>query len=251
MGGRAERVKGDPLTSDLRPLSSRPPLYRRLLAFLRPHRWRMVGTIACNLGAALLDVFTITLFIPFLNALFKLEQHDGPITAIQRRLVGSFLDAADPMGSLRNILMVIMAVVIAKNLLIWVSSQLGASLQEYVTRDLRNALYAHLQRLPLPFFTPTKTGQILARVLNDPQPPKAVLTQSVTRSLQGAALVITTIVALFLISLAAHAAGPVVAPLLIGLLPILRSLRRGHRRLSNQFGDMTAVVQEAVSGSGS
>ena len=40
-----------------------------------------------------------------------------------------------------------------------------------------------------------------------------------------------------------------VAPALIGLLqPVLRSLRRGHRKLSNQFGDMTSVVQEAVSG---
>ena len=32
------------------------------------------------------------------------------------------------------------------------------------------------------------------------------------------------------------------------LQPVLRSLRRGHRKLSNQFGDMTSVVQEAVSG---
>ena len=41
----------------------------------------------------------------------------------------------------------------------------------------------------------------------------------------------------------------VVAPLLIGLLqPLLRKLRKGHRRLSNQYGEMTAVVQESVSG---
>ena len=39
----------------------------------------------------------------------------------------------------------------------------------------------------------------------------------------------------------------VVAPLLIGALqPLLRKLRKGHRRLGNQHGEMTAVVQEAV-----
>ena len=149
----------------------------------------MAGTIACNLLAALLDVFTITLLIPFLNALFNQPQ-TGMITEIQRRIVGSFLDPSDRMGSLRNVLILIMAAVIAKNLLIWLSSQLGASLQEYVTRDLRNALYRHLQRLPLPFFTRTKTGQLLARVLNDTQQTKAVITESVTRSLQSAAMVI-------------------------------------------------------------
>ncbi|HWP71864.1 MAG TPA: ABC transporter ATP-binding protein [Gemmatimonadaceae bacterium] len=208
----------------------------------------MAGTILCNLLAAVLDVFTITLLIPFLNALFNQPQ-TGLITQIQQRVVGAFLDPADRMGSLRNILILIMVAVVVKNLLIWLSSQLGASLQEYVTRDLRNAIYRHLQRLPLPYFTRTKTGQLLTRVLNDTQQTKAVITESVTRSIQSAAMVITSIVALFMISWRLALLTLVTAPLLIGLLqPVLRSLRRGHRRLSNQFGDMTSVVQEAVSG---
>ncbi len=224
------------------------PLYRRLLTFLRPHWWRMAGTIVANLLAAVLDVFTITLLIPFLNALFNQPQ-TGLITKLQTRLIGEFLDPSDRMGSLRNVLLLIMAAVILKNVLIWVSSQLGASLQEYVTRDLRNAIYAHVQRLPLPFFTRTKTGQLLTRVLNDTQQTKAVITESVTRSIQSAAMVITSIVALFAISWRLALITLIVAPLLIGLLqPVLRSLRRGHRKLSNQFGDMTSVVQEAVSG---
>ncbi|NUQ12968.1 MAG: ABC transporter ATP-binding protein [Gemmatimonadaceae bacterium] len=223
-------------------------LYARLLAFVRPHWWRMTGTIACNLVAAVLDVFTVTLLIPFLSALFGTPPV-GPVADVHRQLIGRFLDEADRMGSLRNILLLIMAAVVAKNLLIWVSSQLGATLQEYVTRDLRNTLYAHLQRLPLPFFTRMKTGQLLARVLNDTQQTKAVITEAVTRSIQNAAVVLTAIVVLFRISWQLTLVALVVAPLLIGLLqPILRSLRRGHRRLSNQFGDMTAVVQEVVSG---
>ena len=243
-GGRLTGESGA-LSSELRAQSS---LYRRLLGFLKPHWWRMAGTIACNLVAAVLDVFTITLLIPFLNALFNQPQ-SGLMTEIQQRIIGSFLDPTDRMGSLRNVLILIMAAVILKNVLIWVSSQLGASLQEFVTRDLRNAIYSHVQRLPLPFFTRTKTGQLLARVLNDTQQTKAVITESVTRSIQSAAMVITSVVALFVISWRLALLTLVVAPLLIGLLqPVLRSLRRGHRKLSNQFGDMTAVVQEAVSG---
>jgi subfamily B ATP-binding cassette protein MsbA len=229
-------------------IGNRPSLYPRLLGFLKPHWWRMAGAVACNLSAAVLDVFTITLLIPFLNALFNQPQ-SGLITDIQQRLIGSLLDPGDRMGSLRNVLILIMSAVVLKNVLIWISSQLGASLQEYVTRDLRNAIYLHVQRLPLPFFTRTKTGQLLARILNDTQQTKAVITESVTRSVQSAAMVITSVVALFLISWRLALLTLLVAPLLIGLLqPVLRSLRRGHRKLSNQFGDMTAVVQEAVSG---
>ena len=105
-------------------------MYRRLLAFLRPHWWRMAGTIACNLVAAVLDVFSVTLLIPFLAALFGTAAPGGQIGRLQQRLVGSFIDASDKMGSLRNILLVIMAAVVAKNLLVWVSSQLAASLQD-------------------------------------------------------------------------------------------------------------------------
>ena len=46
-------------------------MYRRLLAFLRPHAWRMAGTVGCNIAAAVLDVFSFTLLIPFLNRLFN------------------------------------------------------------------------------------------------------------------------------------------------------------------------------------
>ncbi len=229
--------------------SSRGALYRRLLTFLRPHWWRMAGTIACNVSAAVLDIFTITLLIPFLNALFDLPAPGGVVTDIQQRVIGQFLDPTQRMGSLRNVLFIIMAAVVAKNLLIWASSQLGASLQEYVIRDLRNALYAHLQRLPLGYFTRMKTGQLLARVLNDTQQAKAVIAELVTRSLQNAAMVAATIVLLIGLSWRLTLIAVVVAPVLMGLLqPVLRSLRRGHRRLSNQYGEMTALVQEAVSG---
>ncbi len=153
------------------------------------------------------------------------------------------------MGSLRNVIVVILVAVTVKNMFVWLSGQFGASLQEYVTRDLRNALYAHLQRLPLPYFTRMKTGQILARVLSDTTQTKQVITEVVTRSLQSAAMVATTVVALFVISWRLALLSLVIAPLLIALLqPLLHRLRKGHRRLSNQFGDMTAVVQEGVSG---
>jgi subfamily B ATP-binding cassette protein MsbA len=224
-------------------------MYRRLLSFLRPHWWRMAGSIGCNLAAAVLDIFSITLLIPFLTTLFGVARQASPLDALQNRLIGAFLDPADPMGSLTSLLLIILLAVIAKNTLVWLSGQLGASLQEYVTRDLRNALYAHLQRLPLRYFTRMRTGQILSRVLNDTGQTKLVITEVVTRSVQSAAMVVTAVIALFALSWRLALIALVVAPLLIALLqPLLRKLRQGHRRLSTQYGEMTAVVQEAVSG---
>ena len=209
----------------------------------------MAGTVGCNIAAAVLDVFTFTLLIPFLDKLFNQPSRETGISQLQERVIGPFLQAADPSTLLRNIIIVILVAVALKNMFVWVSGQLGAQLQEFVTRDLRNALYSHLQRLPLGFFVRPKTGDILARVLNDTQQTKQVITQAVTQSLQSAAVVVVTIFALVKISWRLTLLALVVAPILIGLLqPLLRKLRKGHRKLSNQYGEMTAVVQESVSG---
>ncbi len=226
--------------------------YRRLLPFLRPHVGRLLGAVTSNVIAAVLDVFSLTLLIPFLNALFELQplpDRPGVLYDILRGTVGLFLIDGDPMGSLRNIIFVILGAVFLKSIFVFLAGQTGAKLQEYVTRDLRDAVYMHLTRLPLGFFTRFKAGQILQRVLTDTAQTKQVITEVITRALQSGATVIVTIYALFAISWELALLSLVVAPLLTGALqPLLRRLRSGHRRLGNQHGEMTSVVQETVSG---
>ena len=41
-------------------------VYGRLLPFVKPHKWRMVGAIAANLGAAVMDAFSLALLAIFL-----------------------------------------------------------------------------------------------------------------------------------------------------------------------------------------
>lgn len=226
-------------------------MLKRLLPFLRPHARRMAAAVACTIGAAVMDVFALTLLIPFLNALFGKEALAGD-TALNRlldALIGSLLVPGDPMASLQRVIIVILGAVTAKSVLSWLAGNFGATLQEYVTRDLRNATYAHLQRLPLGWFSRVKTGQILARVMNDTQQTKQVITELVTRSLLSATTVIVTIAAMLATSWSLTLLALVVAPLLIAALqPLLRKLRKGFRRTGDQQGELTAVVQEAVSG---
>jgi subfamily B ATP-binding cassette protein MsbA len=228
------------------------PVYKRLLPFLRPHGWRMAITIVANLVAALLDGFAIALLIPFLNILFH-----QPATAIPKGLVAKLLDATiggriipgDEMRSLRNVIILVLIAVVVKNLLVWIAGQFGATLQEYVTRDLRNAVYRHLAHLPLGYFTQMKAGQILSRVINDTFETRLILTQIVTQSLQSASLVLVYIAILFSISWQLSLIALVILPLLgVSLQPMLRKLRRGNLRRGNVHGEMTSVLQETISG---
>lgn len=227
-------------------------IYRRLLPFLKPHTWRLVGAMLTNIGAALLDAFSVALLIPFLNTLFDrpaLDIKAGWVSRLLHATVGQLVVNGDKMTSLRNVIFVVMLVVIAKNFLVWVSGQFGAELQEFVTRDLRNTVYRHLARLPLTYFTKTKSGQIISRILNDTFETRLVLTQIVTQSLQAIALIGATIAFLFDISWQLSVMALGIVPILsLVLQPLLRKLRRGNRRRGNQHGEMASVLQETVSG---
>ena len=235
-------------------------MYRRLLRFLRPHSWRMTGTIASNVMVALLDAFSLSLLMALLDALFRpavsAAAPTGGGTAAQSvierwldQLIGAFSRTDDPFDTLRVVLFFVFAAVALKNVFVWFSNQLGSQLQEYVTRDLRNAVYGHLSELPMGYFTRTKTGQIITRVVTDTAQTKQLVTQLVTQSLQSAAMVVTYVTTLMIMSWRLTLLALVVAPLLIGgLQPLLRKLRKSHRRLANEYGELTSVVQETMAG---
>jgi subfamily B ATP-binding cassette protein MsbA len=228
-------------------------MFRRLLGFLRPHWWRMAGNVACNIVAAGLDVFSFTLLIPFLNALFNqpslLPRSAKSLAVLQEKTVGAFLDPARPLPSLGAMIVAIMVIVAVKNVFVWLSGQFGASLQEYVTRDMRDAVFRHMQRLPLGYFHRTKGGQIISRITNDTDQTKQLVTELVTRTVQNLAQIVATLATLFAMSTKFALMSLIVAPLLMAAIqPMLRRLRKGYRRSRNDFGEATSVLQEVVSG---
>jgi subfamily B ATP-binding cassette protein MsbA len=212
----------------------------------------MAGAITANMVSAVLDGFTLALLIPFLNTLFDqapLPLGGSGLSNLLRNTVGLLLDPADKMGSLRNVIFIVITLLLLKNLLGWFAAQLGSSLQELVTRDLRASVYSHIVHLPLSYFQRTKTGQILSRVITDTSETRLVLTQIVTSSLQNLTLVISYFVFLFLISWEMTLMAFGILPVLGGALaPLLRKLRKGNRKKGTQQGEMTSVVQETVSG---
>ena len=212
----------------------------------------MAGTVLASVTAAALDGFAFALLIPFLNALFGSEPlpvQGGWVTAFLRRTIGDLVDPANPMDSLRNVIIMLMVTIALKNFFVWFAGQLGVQLQEYVTRDLRDAVYRHLQRLPIGWFTRNKTGQILSRVLSDTAQTKQLITQIVTSAIQSAAVVIIYVAYLWGISGRLTLIALVLAPTLILVLrPLLSRLRKRYRRLHDDHGEMMSVLQESVSG---
>ena len=228
-------------------------LYRRLLVFLRPHRARLAGNIVANVIGAGLDAVAFLLLIPFLNTLFGLSEpipHVNEwLNSLLTWLVGRMMVPGNPMKSLEGVIVMIVVLVTIKNVFLWLGGQFGASLQERITRDLRDAVFRHMQRLPLGWFSRNKTGQLMSRILADTEQAKAILAEVATKTIQNLATVLLTILALLSMSPKLTLIALVIAPLITAALqPILRKLRKGHRRLRNDYGEITSVLQEVISG---
>ena len=95
-----------------------------------------------------------------------------------------------------------------------------------VMRDLRDTLYRHLQSLSLGFFTGTRTGEIQSRVANDVGGVQRVVTNTVSDVLSNCVILISTLVAMLVLSWELTIVAVGTAPFFFALSKIVGAKRR-------------------------
>jgi ATP-binding cassette, subfamily B, bacterial len=120
-----------------------------------------------------------------------------------------------------------------------------------VMQDLRNALYGHLQRLPLRFFTETRTGEIQSRLANDVGGVQQVVTDTAANLTSNVAVAISTIVAMVLIDWRLTAMSLGVLPFFMYLTFRVGKVRREvSSETQKSLADLSAATEETLSVSG-
>ncbi|MFD7446070.1 ABC transporter ATP-binding protein [Streptomyces sp. NPDC059909] len=128
---------------DSRPLAR--ATLRRIGTFARPHRRRIVHFVLLSIMGALLAVAT-------------------PILA--GRVVDAIVRGSDP-GVVVRLALLIALIALGEAALGLLNRWLSASLGEGLILDLRTAVFDHVQRMPVAFFTRTRTGALVSRLNND------------------------------------------------------------------------------------
>jgi ATP-binding cassette subfamily B protein len=120
-----------------------------------------------------------------------------------------------------------------------------------VMKDLRASLYRHLQRMPLRFFTATRTGEIQSRMANDVGGVQAVVTDTASTILNNVVVVISTVIAMLLLSWQLTLMSLFMTPVFIWLTrKVGRARQEVARRTQRTYADMTAITEETLSVSG-
>jgi len=130
-------------------------------------------------------------------------------------------------------------------------SYLNNKVGQNVMRDLRGALYAHLQAMPLRFFTETRTGEIQSRLANDVGGVQAVVTDTAASITSNVAVVISTIIAMLFIDKRLTILSLAMLPVFAFIANRVGKVRRAaSTETQKSLADMTAATEETLSVSG-
>ncbi|HZB83954.1 MAG TPA: ABC transporter ATP-binding protein [Rubrobacteraceae bacterium] len=120
-----------------------------------------------------------------------------------------------------------------------------------VMRDLRDALFGHLQRLSLAFFTSTRTGEVQSRLANDVGGVQETITTTAASVISNVVVVCSTLVAMLILSLPLTALSLLLVPVFVVLANRVGIRRRSARRETQiSLAEMSAITQESLSVSG-
>ncbi|MEW2085973.1 ABC transporter ATP-binding protein [Streptomyces sp. NPDC005283] len=128
---------------DRRPFSR--ATLRRIVAFARPHRRQLYRFLLLSVVTALLAVATPVLAGRVVDAIVKGQET----------------------GTVIRLALLIAVIAVAEAVLGLLTRWLSATLGEGLILDLRTAVFDHVQRMPVAFFTRTRTGALVSRLNND------------------------------------------------------------------------------------
>jgi ATP-binding cassette subfamily B protein len=207
----------------------RSPETRRIASLFRPYRLRLTTVLALiGLSAA------ISMISPFLLREVLDEAIPERDSVLLTWLVAGMIAISIATGALG----------VAQT---WLSNLVG----QRVMHDLRAAVYRHLQRLSLAFFTRTRTGEVQSRIANDIGGVQNVVTSTATSIVSSVTTVLATIVAMFALDWRLAVFSLALLPFFVWLT---RRVGRERKRITSErqgrLADMSSLVEESLSVSG-
>ncbi|MFI1017797.1 ABC transporter ATP-binding protein [Streptomyces sp. NPDC020965] len=218
-----------PWTPPARAPEQPPAQVRRILRLFRPYRGRL-AVVGLLVGAA----SVVSVASPF--------------------LLREILDTAIPQGRtglLALLALGMIATAVMNSVFGVLQTLISTTVGQRVMHDLRTAVYSRLQRMPLAFFTRTRTGEVQSRIANDIGGMQATVTSTATSLVSNLTAVIATVVAMLALDWRLTVVSLLLLPLFVW---ISRRVGRERKRITTQrqkqMAAMAATVTESLSVSG-
>jgi ATP-binding cassette subfamily B protein len=217
------------LNAAVAPEKTPPGQLRRITRLFHPHRRALssvLGLIALSAGLGIVSPFLLRGVLDT-----AIPEND---TGLLTLLVGGMI-----------------VISIATGVLGVAQTYLSNVVGQRVMHDLRAAVYRHLQRLSLAFFTRTRTGEVQSRIANDIGGVQNVVTTTATSIVSNVTTVLAVVIAMIVLDWRLAAFSLVLLPFFVALT---RRVGNERKRITTQkqgrLADMSSLVEESLSVSG-
>lgn len=230
----------------------RTDVFWRFLAFFKPY-WKRGVACVLLIGAAegLRFYFiwlTQHLLRPLIESGIKSGEGDLVIRTVQKALQWLFSDASGRLTLLAAVCLVAAGIAIMRAVLSFAHTFLANSIAQKVVLDLRRRLYAHIQLMTPSFFEQERTGQLLARVVNDVAALQSLVTIGIEDLVSTPTLIIGSLALMLVISPTLTLIALILLPIVGGLMWRLgRKLREASYETQVALGNLTALLRESFS----
>ena len=201
----------------------------RILALFKPYRLRLAAVlvlIVVSAGIAILQPFLLRQALDV-----GILQHDETVLTL-------------------TVLAMIAISIFTNATSVW-QTYMSNVVGQRVMHDLRAAVYQHLQKMSLAFFTRTRTGEVQSRIANDIGGLDSVVTTTATTIAQNATTVIASLIAMCLLDWRLAIISLVFVPPSVWMTRRVGQIRRRiTTEQQRRLADMSALVAESLSVSG-
>ena len=213
--------------------SASSPMLGRTVRLFRPYRFQVIAVAVLIL---------LTASIGVINPLLIRTVFDD----------GLFPASGGPdMHLLWTLAAIMSSIAIANGLMGVLQTYMTNHVGQSVMRDLRDAVYAHLQGMSLGFFTSTRTGEIQSRISNDVGGIQSVVTSTLTDTLSNTVIFLSTLVAMLILSWQLTIVAVATVPFFFALTSFVGKKRRAvTSEAQRSMAEVTAITQETLSVSG-
>src|ERR1700730_11471986 len=228
-GGPPVHMMWSQMYSPDRPKVTRRVELRRILALFRPYVREQALVLVCIFIGSLLGL---------LPPLFTKWLIDGAIP--NKDMHGVWLAVGGMLAS-----------AVAGGGIGVYQGYLNSLVGEGIMRDIRTSLVNHLHRMPLSFFTGTKTGEIMNRVSSDVDNIDNVVTGTLVSIVTNVFTMVTTVVTIFVLDWRLALVAIAIIPLMIlPLSPVGRRMYEIRKKTREKRDEIESITQETLSISG-
>jgi len=228
-GGPPVHLMWSSMFSPDRPKVTKRVDLRRILAFFRPYVAQESAVLVCILLVALLGL---------LPPLFTRWLIDDGVPKHDLHAVWLAVGGMVASALLAGIIGVYQG---------YLNSVVG----EGIMRDIRTSLVNHLHRMPLSFFTSTKTGEIMNRVSSDVDNIDNVVTGTLVSIVTNVFTMVTTVVTVLVMDWRLALVALAIVPLMIlPLSPVGRKMYDVRKLTREKRDEIESITQETLSISG-